>query len=194
MGVEIMKDWIFEELKKDIGEDRYKHSLSVMETCIKLAKYYNSPIDEAGLAGLLHDCGKFEDRTKILKMAKDFDIILDKIMAKSPQLSHGPLGAYLAEHKYGIGNGNILNAIYYHTTGRENMTLLEKIVFVGDLIEPNRKYPDVDIMRHLAYKDLDQAILHALDRTIKMVVERNDLLHLNTIKARNDLLILEDLE
>lgn len=189
-----MKDWILKELRKDIGEERYKHSLAVMETCRRLAQHYSSPVDEAGLAGLLHDCGKFEDRTKILKKTQDFDIILDKIMAKSPQLSHGPLGAYLAEHKYGIKNQEILQAIYYHTTGRENMSLLEKIVFVGDLIEPNRKYPDVDIMRHLAYKDLDQAILHALDRTIKMVVERNDLLHLNTIKARNDLLILEDLE
>lgn len=190
----MIEDWVYEELKKDIGLERYNHSILVMENCVDLAKFYNQPIGEAKLAGLLHDCGKFQDKTKILKTIDEFDIILDNIMKKNIALAHGPIGEFIAREKYNIQNENILNAIRYHTTGRENMGLMEKIVFIADLIEPSRKFPGVEEMRKLAYENLNKSIIFALDNNIQFVVERNNLLHLDTIKARNYLLILEDME
>mgnify|MGYP000860398855 CR=1 FL=1 len=190
----MIENWIYEELKKDIGIERYNHSLLVMETSIQLAKIYNYSIEEARLAGLLHDCGKFQDKTKILKMIEEFDIILDNIMEKNTALVHGPLGEAIAKSKYNIHNKNILNAIRYHTTGRENMSLLEKIVFIADLIEPSRNFPGVEKMRKLAYENLNKSIIFALNSNIQFVIERKGLLHLDTIKARNYLLTLEDME
>ena len=115
-------------------------------------------------------------------------------MKKNIALAHGPIGEFIAREKYNIQNENILNAIRYHTTGRENMGLMEKIVFIADLIEPSRKFPGVEEMRKLAYENLNKSIIFALDNNIQFVVERNNLLHLDPIKARNYLLILEDME
>lgn len=193
-GMQMIENWIYEELKKDIGVERYNHSILVMETSMELAEFYNSSIEEAKLAGLLHDCGKFQDKTKILKTVTEFDIILDNIMKKNIGLAHGLLGELIAKEKYNIHNENILNAIRYHTTGRENMNLLEKIVFIADLIESSRKFLGVEEMRKLAFENLNKAIIFALNNNIRSVIERNNLLHLDTIKARNHLLILEDRE
>lgn len=190
----VVEAWIHRDLKANIGEKRYKHSLLVSETSMELAKVYGASVEAAKIAGLLHDCGKFQDKTKILKRAQEFDIILDNIMKNNIQLIHGPLGAALAKYKYKVDDKDILNAIYYHTTARENMSLLEKIVFIADLVEPSRSFPNVDKMRELVYKDLNKALIFALENNIKIVIEKNHLLHLDTIKARNYLLTLEDLE
>ncbi|NMA86887.1 MAG: HD domain-containing protein [Tissierellia bacterium] len=190
----MIENWMYEKLKRDIGVGRYNHSLLVMETSVELAKFYNCSIEEAKLAGLLHDCGKFQDKTKILKTIAEFDIILDNIMEKNIALAHGPLGEFIAKEKYNIQNENVLNAIRYHTTGRENMSLLEKIVFIADLIESSRKFPGVEEMRKLAYENLNKAIILALDNNIQFVIKRNNLLHLDTVRARNYLLISEDME
>ena len=186
--------WIHEELKKDIGIERYNHSVNVMNTSGELAKFYNCSVEEAEIAGLLHDCGKFSDKIKILKMVDEFDIILDNIMKINTALVHGPLGVAIAKTKYNISNPDILNAIYYHTTGRENMSLLEKIVFIADLIEPSRNFCGVEEMRELAYEDIDEALILALDRNINFVLERRNLLHLDTVAARNYLIIQKDME
>lgn len=190
----MIEAWIYEELKKDIGTERYNHSINVMNTSIELAKLYNCSIEEAKIAGLLHDCGKFQDKIKILKMVDEFDIILDDVMKKNTALAHGPLGVAIAKSKYNISNPNILNAIRYHTTGREEMTLLEKIVFIADLIEPSRNFQGVEEMRKLAYENLDESIILALNKNIQFVIEKKNLLHLDTIKARNRLIILKDME
>lgn len=190
----MIEAWMYEELKKDIGTERYNHSINVMNTSVELAKLYNCSIEEAKIAGLLHDCGKFQDRRKILKMVDEFDIILDNVMEKNTALAHGPLGVFIAKTKYNISNPDILNAIRYHTTGRENMNLLEKIVFIADLIEPSRDFQGVEEIRKLAYEDLDESIILALDKNIKFVIKKGNLLHLDTIRARNHLIILKDME
>ena len=193
-GIIMIETWMYEELKKDIGIERYNHCINVMNTSVELAKLYNYSIEEAKIAGLLHDCGKFQDKIKILKMVDEFDIILDDVMEKNTALVHGPLGVIIAKTKYNISNPEILNAIRYHTTGRANMTLLEKIVFIADLIEPSRNFQGVEEMRKLAYEDLDRSIILALNKNIQFVIEKNNLLHLDTIKARNYLIILKDME
>ncbi|NLV77353.1 MAG: HD domain-containing protein [Tissierellia bacterium] len=190
----MIEQWMHDKLKKDIGEARYKHSIRVMNTSIELAKRYNYPVEEAALAGFLHDCGKLKGKINLLKIADDFDIILDNVMRNNVELIHGPLGEQIAIKEYHVTNKNVLNAIRYHTTGREDMTLLEKIVYVADIVEPGRRFEGVDKIRQLTDKNINLGLLYALDRTIIFVVQRGKLVHLDTIKARNQLLILKGLE
>lgn len=183
-----MNAWIINKLKENIGENRYNHSMGVMKTAMDLAKLYNYDEDKASIAGLLHDCAKYDDKIYLLKRANDFDILLDIVMQLNPELVHGPLGSYIAEWEYNISDKEILDSIYYHTTGRENMTLLDKIIYISDYIEPSRKFPGVDHIRSMAYENLDMSLLMAMDNTIEFLLNRKKLIHLNTIKARNYLL------
>ena len=182
-------DRLENELIKDIGEERYNHTLRVVDTAIKLARKQDIDLEKVKKAAILHDCAKFPGQINWLKMARDFDIILDNYMKYNQDLIHAPLGAKIAEVKYKIEDKEVLDAIYYHTTGRENMTLLDKIIYIADYIEPGRKFPGVDEIRKETFAHLDRGILLALDNTIKFLVDRNKLIHPNTLKARNFLLM-----
>ncbi|GMG97240.1 bis(5'-nucleosyl)-tetraphosphatase (symmetrical) YqeK [Tepidimicrobium xylanilyticum] len=190
----MMESWVYDKLKKDIGTNRFEHSLRVMKTCEELAEHYGCSVEKARIAGLLHDCGKLQGEINLLKMVSDFGIILDNVMKINKDLIHSPLGAEIARRKYKIEDCEILNAIRYHTTGRENMTLLEKIVYIADLIEPGRDFNGVEEIRRLVYEDLDKALLYALDNTLAFIISRGKIIHLNTVKARNHLLILKNME
>lgn len=183
-----MNERILNLLLEDTGEHRLNHTLRVVDEAKKLARYHKVDIDKASKAALLHDCAKFLDKNKLLKMASDFDIILDDIMKASPELIHAPLGAKIAKFKYNIDDKDIINAIRYHTTGRENMSKLEKIIYLADYIEPYRKFIGVENVRQLAYQDLDKSILVAMDQTIGFLVKNNRLISPDTIEARNQLL------
>lgn len=179
---------------RDIGEKRYNHTLGVIKTAEELATVYGYDIEKARTAALFHDCGKVKDLTSLLKKAKDFDIILDEKHKKNPELIHAELGSKISEQRYGIRDREILNAIKYHTTGRENMSLLEKIIYIADAIEPGRDYPGVDKLRQLAYTNIDKALIMSMGNTIKYLVEKNQLIDLDTVKARNYLLLEEKSE
>lgn len=185
----MIKDWFYDKLKADIGIKRFEHSLRVMETSIKLANRYNFSVEKAAIAGLLHDCGKLKGETNLLKVSSDFGIILDSMTKCNSELIHSILGAAIAEKEYGIKDQEILRAIRYHTTGRENMSLLEKIVYIADLIEPGRSFEGVDKLRRLVLEDLDKCLLYSLDNTLKFLIEKKKLIHIDSIKARNYLLI-----
>lgn len=179
---------------QDIGEKRYNHTLGVVKTAEELALVYGCDIEKAKTAALFHDCAKVKDLTSLLKMARDFDIILDEKHKKNPELIHAELGSKIAEQRYGIEDREILDAIKYHTTGRENMGLLEKIIYIADSMEPGRDYPGVDKLRQLTYSNIDKAILMSMGKTIKYLVEKNQLIDLETVKARNYLLLEEKSE
>ena len=185
---------MFKKLKEDIGEKRFTHSIGVMETSFKLARVYGVDEEKAALAGLLHDCAKYKEKRNLLKMANDFDIILDNVMKYNTELIHGPLGVEIARRNYFVTDKEILNAIEIHTTGKENMNLLEKIIFIADYIEPNRKFEGIREVRQLAFEDLNESIIKAMDNTIKYVIDDGGLLHLDTIKARNYLKLEKNLE
>lgn len=176
-------------LKESVGDRTYIHCLGVMDTAIKLASKYNYDTDKAALAGLIHDCGKLKDNEEILKAAQKTGIIQDDIMANNIELLHAPLGAFIAENTYGIKDEEILQAVRYHTTGRINMTLLDKIIYLSDYIEPNRVFLRVSEIREFAYKDIDKALLMAIEDTIMYVIENRLLLHNDTVNARNHLII-----
>ena len=122
---------IKEKLIKSLGEKRYNHSIRVMETAVELARQYGYDEEKAKIAGLLHDCAKYQDHLYLLKRVNDFDIILDDFMIQNKELIHAPLGSKIAEIEYNIKDEEIISAIYYHTIGKENMSLLEKIIYIG---------------------------------------------------------------
>ncbi|MDD2446704.1 MAG: bis(5'-nucleosyl)-tetraphosphatase (symmetrical) YqeK [Tissierellia bacterium] len=185
-------DNVQEILIEKIGKKRVEHSIGVMETAMELAKLYYVDMDKAKIAGILHDCAKYGDKSYLLKRASDFDIILDKIMIENYQLIHGPLGAEVAKEDFGVKDEEILNAIRYHTTGRENMTLLDKIIYLADYIEPSRNFLGVEKARKLAFENLDKSLIYAMDNTVIQLIKTSKLIHLDTIKARNYLVLKEN--
>ena len=155
------------DLKKEMDDSRFEHTLGVMYTCGALAMRYGCDLDKAMLAGLMHDCAKCMHNAKKLKMAEKHHLEITELERKNPFMLHAKLGAFLARKKYDIEDEEILNAIRWHTTGRPDMTLLDKIVYVSDYIEPRRdKAPNLPKIRQLAFMDLDQALIKILEDTL----------------------------
>lgn len=182
------------KLINSIGINRYNHSIRVMETAIKLAKINEVNCEHAKIAGILHDCGKFQSISQQIEKSNEFNVVKDKYMNENLQLLHAPLSAVIAQNVYKVKDVDILNSIKYHTTGRVNMSKLEKIIYIADYIEPNRDFKGVEEIRLLAFKDLDKAMLKAFNNTIKYVIERNWIIHENTIFARNSLILNETMD
>lgn len=158
---------IDKKLKKYIDEGRYIHTQGVMHTCACLAMVYDIDIATAQVAGLLHDCAKCIPNDKKIKMCIKHEIPMTEIETANPYLLHSKLGAYVANRKYHISDQEVLSAIRYHTTGRANMTTLEKIVFVADYIEPSRyKAKNLPIIRKMAFTNLDEAVYMILKDTL----------------------------
>lgn len=153
------------ELKKD--KSRYWHTIGVAQTAANLAMCYEVDIEKAFVAGLLHDCAKCYTNEQLLYYCSQYQIEINEYEQASPYLLHSKLGAYFAKSKYGIEDNDIINAILFHTTGRPKMSKLEEIVFIADYIEPYRnRADDLDIIRKLAYKDIQKAILKATEDTL----------------------------
>ncbi len=162
-------------LKKEQGKERYAHTLGVMYTAGCLAMRYGCDMEKAMLAGLLHDCAKQIPYEKKLKLCKKYKIKLSQTELDNPSLIHAKLGAVLAKDLYHVEDEEILHAIEVHTTGVPQMTLLDKIIFIADYIEPNRnKAPDLPIVRQLAFQNLDNAILQSLEGTLKYITNKHD--------------------
>ena len=156
------------KIEKVQDAKRFEHTLGVEYTAAALAMCYGASVEDARLAGLLHDCAKCLTDEKRLSICKKNDIPVTEIEMRNPFLLHAKVGAFLAKEKYGVGKQDILNAILYHTTGHENMILLEKIIFVADYIEPGRKQaPNLLEIRKLAFQNLDNAMLQILEDTLK---------------------------
>jgi len=180
---------IMEKLKNSLPAKRYVHSLNVMETACALAKRYNQDLEKAALAGLLHDCARRYQSHELPGLCQKYGIAVDNISCLHPLLLHGPVGSFVAREEYQVTDEEVLSAIYCHTTGKENMSRLEKIVFIADFIEPGRDFDEVEGVRDIAFEDLDKALLKALDCVIFYVIKKGHLIHQDSIKARNYLLM-----
>ena len=155
------------DLKKEMDDSRFEHTLGVMYTCGALAMRYGCDLDKAMLAGLMHDCAKCMPNAKKLKMAEKHHLEITELERKNPFMLHAKLGAFLARKKYDIEDEEILTAIRWHTTGRPEMTLLDKIVYIADYIEPKRdKAPHLPMIRQKAFVDLDEALVMILRDTL----------------------------
>ncbi len=177
-----------EHLKTLLSERRYHHTMEVVRTAQKMADLYGIDRGKAEAAALLHDIARDFSGREILQMCQKYNIAVDEIEKSLPDLLHGKVGAYLAKNRYGIEDGEVLDAIRFHTTGRKNMSVLEKVVFLADMIEPARDFPGVAGLRELAWQNLDRAVMAGLDSTIRYVLQKGFPVHPNSIEARNALL------
>ncbi|WBW95839.1 bis(5'-nucleosyl)-tetraphosphatase (symmetrical) YqeK [Oceanirhabdus sp. W0125-5] len=176
---------IREYVEKTLPNKRMKHTEGVRDTALKLAIKYGCDERKVEAAALLHDVGKYLHRDILLDIIKFEDENKNAILNAEPQIYHGYASAYLAEKDLGIKDNEILNAVKYHTTGKEDMTLLEKIIYIADYIEPNRCFEGVEEVREIAFKNLDESVLKAMDNTIKYIVDNNGIIDYDTILARN---------
>ena len=158
---------ITKAMEKSLDDKRFEHTLGVEYTAAALAMRYGESIENAQIAGLLHDCAKCMSDEKRLSFCEKHNISVHEIERKNPSLLHAKVGSFLAMEEFQISNPDIINAILNHTTGRPGMSLLEKIIFVADYIEPGRKQaPNLTKLRRLAFQDLDQALLQVLGDTL----------------------------
>lgn len=179
---------IKQKLKNNLSEKRYIHSVGAAEIAKNLAKKNGANSDKAYIAGLLHDCAKELSLEKMNELINYKNISFESRIKKSKAILHGPAGSVLIEKEYDIYDKEIQNAIFYHTTGKPNMTLLEKIVFLADYIEPSRNFPGVDKIRDLAKKSLDKAVILAYDSTIKFLLDKKEYIYEMTFLGRNYLI------
>lgn len=187
-------DFIKKTLKESLSEERYNHTLGTADCALKLAKKYGLDEKKAYLAGLLHDCAKCKSNDELLKIIKQELKNIDEGELQNYKTLHAPVGEYFARTMYNIDDSEILNAIRYHTIGRVNMSLFEKIIFLADKIEENtrdEKYSR-EIWRILDDNEgetgLNMALLRCFSETIKSLVNRELKICKTTIDVYNELL------
>ncbi|MCC8045187.1 MAG: bis(5'-nucleosyl)-tetraphosphatase (symmetrical) YqeK [Clostridiales bacterium] len=174
------------KLKKELDEERFIHTEGVMYTAAALAMCHNEDMERACVAGLLHDCAKCYSNAQKIRLSESYKIPISPIERDAPHLLHAKLGACIAKDKYGVEDSEILSAISCHTTGKPDMTLLEKIIFVADYIEPGRaKAPNLTRIRHLAFSDLDLAVYMTLRDTLAYLKEKKAPLDNQSLIAYN---------
>ena len=162
------------QVVKEMDDARYQHTLGVMYTAASMAMCHGEDIEKAMIAGLLHDCAKcIPGGTKVL-LCKKFDIKVEEYELANPGLLHAKLGAFIAEKNYNIDDKDILMAIKSHTTGRPGMSLLEKIIYIADYMEPGRKeLPNMAEVRKLAFEDIDKCLYRILEDSLVYLKSRN---------------------
>lgn len=180
---------MIENLESDIsiylGRSRYRHTIGVVQEAVKLCKIYGGDIEKAKVASMLHDIGKSKRIDELLKVQDRSDIILKENLGKNSALYHSVASKKIAMERYCIEDSDILNAIRYHTTGRPNMSKLEKIVYIADYTEMGRSFEGVEKLRELSYENLDMAMLFALENSIEHILSKGLILHEYTVRARN---------
>lgn len=167
-----------------IRHKRVAHVMGVEEEAVRLAKFWGADPELARHAGILHDCTKYLELAPQLHLCEKYGIPLDDLEQKAVKLLHSKTGACIAKYIFGEPD-EVYEAIFWHTTGRANMTLLDKILYMADYIEPNRDFDGVEELRRLAYTDLDQAMLLGVESTIREMEQRGVPIHKNTLAARD---------
>ncbi|ADC50701.1 hypothetical protein BpOF4_13250 [Alkalihalophilus pseudofirmus OF4] len=175
------------KVKPHLTEHRYQHTLGVVETAILLAERYGADQKKAELAAIFHDYAKFRDKQEMRDLIQS--TLKEKdVLGYGDELLHAPCGAYYVKEEVGISDEDVLNAIRYHTTGKPDMTLLEKVVFLADYIEPGRQFKGVAEVRELSEKDLDEAIIKSLENTITFLMKRRQPVYPDTLNTYNQLI------
>ncbi len=166
---------ITKAMEKTLSYKRFEHTLGVEFTAAALAMRYDANIENAQIAGLLHDSAKDFSDDKTLSFCEKYNISMNEIERKNPSLLHAKVGSFLAMDEYKVEDSDVINAILNHTTGRPGMSLLEKIIFISDYIEPSRNQaPRLDEIRKLVFEDLDKALLYAFEDILKYLKEKGD--------------------
>lgn len=175
---------IYEDVKNTLSEKRFRHSEGVVERAIEYAKIYGANEKEVKLAAIAHDIAKEIPKDEIIKYAEKIGVELDEIEKINLNLPHAKLGAKICKDKYGFTE-DMANAVKYHTTGRENMSLLEKIIYLADATEPGRTYFNIQYYVDLIKKDIDRGLFEVAKWSIENITSREGILHLDTVKCYN---------
>jgi predicted HD superfamily hydrolase involved in NAD metabolism len=184
-----MTEDIYTVLRGMLDGDRYRHSIGVQQTAADLARLYGGDIAKASMAGLVHDCAKGLSGQELLEQASEWGVEINDVYRVQPGLLHGPVGAFICRKMFDIYDGEILHSISCHTTGCAHMSVLDKIIYIADYIEPNRIFPGVEKIRELAFRDLNKGMLSALENTIMYVIKKGELIDMQTIEARNSIIM-----
>lgn len=162
------------KLMTELDTERYEHTLGVMYTAASMAMRYDEDVEKALLAGLLHDCAKCISGENKIKLCNKYHLSVSEVEKKNPSLLHAKLGAFLAAKKYHIKDKDVINAIASHTTGCPNMTLLDKIIYIADYIEPGRKeLPNMAEVRKLAFTDINECLYRILEDSLVYLKSKN---------------------
>ena len=169
--------------RERLSAKRYGHTLRVAETAEDLARAHGLDPARARLAALLHDAARERSSEEFLGLAEDLGLPVGEPERESPKLLHGPVAAELARRELGVEDGEVLEAIRAHTTGRPGMGPLSLVLYVADKIEPARDYPSVENLRRLARRDLRAAAAESLRRSIAHNEERGRPTHPASVEA-----------
>ncbi len=170
--------FINQKLHTVLSPKRFAHTQGVAHEAVKLAEIYGIDAEKAFIAGLLHDCAKDFSKDEVMRLCKEYNIEIDDVIKRQIDLAHSFLGACIAEKEYLVNDSEILNAVRYHTTGRREMSVLEKIIYLADIFEPNRKsFDGMEEIRLAAYRDLDDAMAISLRQTIDFNKKKNRIIH-----------------
>ena len=162
-----------EKLEKALSAKRYNHTLGVAYTAACLAMRYGVDPEKAELAGLLHDCAKEYSVKEMIEVGERNGLSFTKADLDAPQVLHAVIGPFVAGSRYGVTDPEILSAIRWHTTGHADMTLLEKIIFTADYIEPNRdKAEDLPVVRPLSFRDLTACVFRITEDTLSYLKKK----------------------
>lgn len=175
---------LVQQVQMQMSEARFEHVLGVEQSAIALAKRYGCSVEKASIAALTHDYAKERsaDEFRFIIENKGFDL---NLLRWGNAIWHGFVGAYFVEHELGITDHDILEAIRLHTTGAPQMSLLSKIIYVADYIEPGRDFPGVEEARRLAVLDLDQAVAFETKQTLQYLIGKNFPIYPKTIETYN---------
>jgi predicted HD superfamily hydrolase involved in NAD metabolism len=178
-------------VKEQLTVHRYQHTLGVMESAIALAEQYGADVKKAEIAAIFHDYAKFRPKDEMRQIILNQNFPQD-LLHYHAELWHAPAGAYLVEMEAGITDRDVLDAIRYHTSGRPGMTLLEKVIYLADYIEPGRHFPGVDEVRALAKENLNSALIQAVKNTILFLMKKNQPVYPESFQTYNDLVMSQE--
>lgn len=180
-------DLLKEATRSQMPDKRWKHTLGVVQTAIELAERFGGDVRKAELAALLHDYSKSWQTSRMEQIIREHRLP-EELLDYDKELWHAHVGAWAVQTEHGIDDEEVLDAIRYHTSGRETMTQLDKIVCLADYMEPGRDFPGVERIRALATVSLEEALIAGFDSTIALLLERGRRIFPLTVAARNGLI------
>jgi predicted HD superfamily hydrolase involved in NAD metabolism len=181
------REQALQKVRDQLTEHRYQHTIGVMETAIVLAERFGADPRKAELAAIFHDYAKFRAKEEMRQIIVEQNMPAE-LLEYNSELWHAPVGAYLAEIEAGVTDQEVLDAIRYHTSGRIGMTLLDKIIYLADYIEPGRHFPGVEEVREMASEDLDKALIQSMKNTIQFLLRKNQPVFPDTFNAYNSII------
>lgn len=176
-------------IRELMGDYRFEHSVNVANEAVALAKLYNCDLDKAYTAGILHDITKEIPKDEQLQIIIDGGIILDDVQKQAPKLWHAISGSVYIQKHLGIADDDIINAVRYHTTGRANMSLLEKIIYVADYTAKGRDYNGVEVMRSLSRQSLEKAMIFSFQFTFNKLSSLEQAIHPDEVFCYNQIVL-----